>query len=276
MFKFLFRSIVFLVILLAVVVVGGLFFINGIVKAGIEGGGTHALKVETTLDSADISLLNGQFSLSGLEVNNPEGYETQKFLSLGEGSVAISVESLLEETVEIPLLELKNLELTLDQKGGTTNINEILGGFGGQGGGEEVPAEEPSSGDASEGKKFHVGKVTISGVKLLVAAPPLGTPAKPSIVEVPEIVIEDVGSDSTDGLTMSQLIVDIVVKTVDQVVVSSGDQLPSVLAGEIDAAVKRIGSVDRVARELKESGEDVSDSVKKSLNRFLKGGGEGK
>ena len=77
-----------LVIVLVAVVVIAFVSIDAIARAGIERGATFALGVPTTLGSANIGILSGEFTMSGLDVTNPEGFDGDYFLQLDEGFVA--------------------------------------------------------------------------------------------------------------------------------------------------------------------------------------------
>ena len=82
------------------------FWINWLVKAGIERAGTRALGVATTLDAVDIGIFHEQCDLSGLQIANPEGFTADYFLRLDGGTVDVSVGKLTHHTVEIPQLVL--------------------------------------------------------------------------------------------------------------------------------------------------------------------------
>ena len=77
-----FRVLLVLVLVVVIVAAGGLFYLDRVVGASIERGGSYALGVDTELRSVRLGLLSGEFSLSGLTVANPPGFETPHFFRL--------------------------------------------------------------------------------------------------------------------------------------------------------------------------------------------------
>ena len=68
------KTLLVLVAALVIISFVGSLIVDRLIKAGIEKGATHALGVETQLDKADLGIVSGRFSLSGLRVTNPESF----------------------------------------------------------------------------------------------------------------------------------------------------------------------------------------------------------
>jgi len=106
------------ILLLIIAVAAGALLINSIARKGIESGSTYALGVPTTLESAKVGLTSGEFSMSGLNVANPAGaFTSPEFLSMGEGSVAVSLGTLRSALVELPTLTLSDISMNLEGQG---------------------------------------------------------------------------------------------------------------------------------------------------------------
>ncbi|MXX11106.1 MAG: hypothetical protein F4Z68_06895, partial [Nitrospira sp. SB0667_bin_9] len=76
--------------------------LNALVKGGIETVGPRILGVPVTLEDVNVTLLSGtsmHAGLTGLTVNNPEGYETSSAVSLPEIQIKVDWNSLLTDTV---------------------------------------------------------------------------------------------------------------------------------------------------------------------------------
>ena len=157
------KVVVLGVVVLVLLVVGVVFLsIDGIAKSAIERGATYALGVKTTVDKADVGVLGGRFSMAGLDVANPEGFEQDHFLQLGVGAVAVSLGSLREDTVRLPSLTLDNIDMNLERKDGSSNYGVILDHLKSLESGERPP--EPS--DEGPRKKFVIEEVVITDVKV--------------------------------------------------------------------------------------------------------------
>ena len=61
------KRILRIVVVVVLVVVLLMFFLtDGLLKSGVQAGGTAALKSQTTLESADVSFFGGGVELAGL------------------------------------------------------------------------------------------------------------------------------------------------------------------------------------------------------------------
>jgi len=118
--------VVVLVVLIAVVAVLINVFGDRALKVGIERGAEHALKVGVRLNDATLSIFGGKLNLNGLQVDNPQGYQNPQLMTLGNAFVAADPRSLLSDTVQIERIQLDNVSLTIEQKGLSNNLQEIL------------------------------------------------------------------------------------------------------------------------------------------------------
>jgi hypothetical protein len=239
---------------LVLLVIGGVVFavmnINSLAKKGIEKGGTYALGTNTTLQSADVGILGGTFAMSGLNVANPPGYKAPAFLSLGSGGVAVSFNSLSKPVVELPKLNLDNLNVALEKSGGKANFNVILdhikkvadqaGGAGGSGG---------SSSGGGE-KKFVVNELSLTNINISVDL--IGGPADLTKVNIPidEIKLTNVGKTGTGvggtGVTMSQLASIIVEAVLAAAADKGGGILPAEILGDLQGGLAGLGNLDNL------------------------------
>ena len=97
-----------------------------LIKIGVERGASSALKVDVKLKSVSVHPFAGKVELEDLSVHNPAGYQSPILMQLGGGRAAVNIGSLMSDKVEMEYLVLDNIELTIEQKGFSTNLNEIL------------------------------------------------------------------------------------------------------------------------------------------------------
>ncbi|MGD9691503.1 MAG: hypothetical protein AB7G17_01530 [Phycisphaerales bacterium] len=276
------------VILLIVVVVS----INGIARTAIEKGGTYALGVPTHLDGANVGLVSGTFSMSGLRVENPEGYTGPNFLTLGNGGVAVSLGTLQQDVVELPSLRLETITASLERKGGSSNYQTILDHVKSVtgGGGETEPTQQPSEG----GKKFVVRELVIRDVRvhLDVFGAPEGGLKKLTAVDIPidEIRLQNVGQTGTGvggtGVTMGEMASIIVRAVLAAAVEKGGGLIPGDILGELQGSLASLGDlqglgmsvvadakgvVEGVAGEVVKEGEKVVEEGKKKIEEIGEG-----
>jgi hypothetical protein len=263
--------------------------INGLVETGIEKGGTYALGVPTEVDGVKVSLFGGTFAMGELTVANPEGYPSERFMTLPSLDLAVDTRTVSDEVITIPSLALGTIGVTLDGTGGTPNYQVILDNmekFEGSGGGGE-PAD-PSS----EGPRFVISSLVLEGAEVKVTNF-TGVQQLTGDVDiaVPRVELTDVGS--AEPLTTSELI-ELIVKTVmSTTVANAGGVLPAELldgirgqlgdlAGLDDLGITAIGDVGALGDELQKKAQETLDDVKgeaeeainNTIGNLLGGGGD--
>ena len=228
--KKLLKVLAALVVLFVVLLVVFFFYIDSIAKKAIETGATYALGVQTSLQRADIGILSGDFRLSGLQVANPEGFTSERFLKLGTGELDVTMRSLTKDTVEVPKLALDDVEMTLEKKGGESNYKVILNNLKRF---QSAKKKDQDAGKPEKGKQFVIHEIVITNV--LVHAQLFGIGGQLDSVQVTldEIRLTDVGSE---GITFSQM-TDIVIQAIMAGVLKSGADFPADLVSDLGGAM---------------------------------------
>ena len=273
--KLVIKLVVVLVLLVVILAIVGFIFVDSIAKAAIEKGGTYALGVDTTVDTADVGVFGGTFEMSQLEVANPEGFDAPHFLELATGGVAVTLGSLMSETIELETLELDGLDVHLQRTGAGANYQAILDHL------KQFESEEPTE----DGKRFTIREVVISNVTVHVDMLPVGGSLTQVNVPIDELRLENVGSDSNRGLLLADL-VGVIVKAVFAAVVDKGgDLLPTDLLGDLsgglaglrslgDMGINSIAELGDVSGLLEGVGDglgDVGDRIGESVGDALEG-----
>ena len=192
-------------LLLVVLIVAFFLYLDRIVGRAVEEGGTRALGVRTDVGGVEIALLRGHVGLSGLEIDNPEGFSSEKFLRLGSIRVDVPPAALREQTVVIPSIALEDLELALEGSPSGTNYGRILSNLESPGGGAAKPAPASQSGSSGGGKKFVVKELVVRNVTAKLALEGLGAKLADTSVSLPEIRLHDLGA-SSGGIQLPELI----------------------------------------------------------------------
>ncbi|NLX59816.1 MAG: hypothetical protein GXY74_12090 [Phycisphaerae bacterium] len=277
--KKLLRFVLVVVAVLAVAVGAAWYFIDSLAKKGIEEGGTYALRVPTTVESVNLSLLKGSMTMDGLTVANPEGYETPHLIKSGRFDLQVDPGTVFGETVHVKGFRLNGLDLNIEQKGlGKTNVSQIMDNLKRfQGADADTAEQEPG------GKKVAVDEIVIENVVAHVQLLPVGGKASTVKVEVPKIVLKDVTSDNAKGVAISELIARVLPAILNQVLQQSGGLIPDDLAGslrtDLAGAIESLGG--GAGNLFKQSGGDLGkgledakkgiEDAKKDLGGALKG-----
>jgi hypothetical protein len=278
--KVLVKIIAVLVILVVVVALAIAFYLDTIAKGAIETGATYALGVRTTLDKADIGVFAGDFTMKGLDVANPEGFQSDHFLQLGEGYVDVSMGSLRQETVELPVLTLTTVNMTLEKKGGESNYKVIL---------DNLKRFESGEGEDKEvaGKKFNIQEVVITDINVEVDLFGVGGELNQARVPIDEIRLTNVGTAGADTSEVTNVIIKAIMAAVMANAADFPAELVNDLGGELEGLASladmgidgsfdlgsQVGDVADKAVEdaTKDLGEGVDEAVKKGLGDLLGG-----
>ncbi len=271
-------AVVALVVLVFIAVI---FWIDHVAKAGVEVGATYALGVETTLDDMDVGMFSGSVEMADLNVANPEGCSSPHFLQLGEGRVDISLGTLMEDKVVIPELTLSGLRMTLEHKNGKANYKTILDNL------KKLESKsDPAPDDEGSGKRFVINKVAVNDVEVQVELLPVGGSLTRVPVKIERIEVQNVGSDSDQGVMLAKLTGILIKAILTSVVQQAGSALPGDIAAELNsglaqleglggASVQVVGEVTAVAADVATKAGRAGEDLGKAAEEAGKGIAEG-
>ena len=192
--KFLFRTLLALLIL---VILGGIaahFYLDAAIKSGVERAGPRLTKVDVKLDAVTLSLLSGVGN-----IGNPEGFKMPSAIRVGSASLALKPASLLSHKIVVQSIVIQAPEITYELGMQGDNLHKIQANLeAAMGGGQKEPGQPA---DAKAGRKLEVDDFVITGGKVFVSATALG---KSGTISLPEIHLKDLGKGN-DGLTPAEL-----------------------------------------------------------------------
>ncbi len=253
-------SFIVIALLLLIVAVAVLINIFGdaALKAGVETGASRALKVGVAVDNISLGILAGKLNMNNLVVDNPEGYQNPTFLKMGSAYVHLNTSSLLSDTVEIETIRLDNLAVTIEQKGLTSNLKEILDNLPKTEPGKEKPADD------KPGKDLLIKKLEIEGVKVTVKLLPLPGRADNVTLALAPIHMENIGSG--EPVDTSELVSRILLAIAGGIAEKGKDILPTDMINNISSQLSEHGM------KILDLGTGVLDSGKDIGTGILEGG----
>lgn len=269
--------------LLIIAMVVLVMVVNTAAKKGIEAGATYALGVPTTLQNANVSILGGRFGMTGLRVANPSGFKADKFFSLGEGRVAVTLTSLNKDTITLPELTLDTIDVNLERGANGANYKVIMDNLSKLGGKGGEPKPAPSG---EKEKRFIINELTIR--KVTVKADVLGAAAGavgealgkatgPVTIPINEIKLKNVGKTGTgvggSGVTMKELSSIIVQAVLSAAAENGGGLLPADMLGDLKSGLASLDGLKNMGLEvggkLQEVGKQA-EQIGKSLEGTAK------
>jgi hypothetical protein len=255
------KFISFIVVVVLLLIVGVAVVINlfgdAALKAGVETGASKALKVGVAVEDISLGIFAGKLNINDLVVDNPEGYANPSFLELGSGFVHLNTRSLLSDTVEIETIQLNNVGVTIEQKGMTSNLKEILDNLPKS---EPVEEEKPSE---KEAKKLLVKKLDIEGVKVTVKLLPIPGRADNLTLALAPIHMENIGSD--EPINTPELVSKILLAIAGGIAEKGKGVLPMDMLDNISTQLGEHGlKVLEMGTDILEGGKDVGTDLLES------------
>jgi len=238
------KRLVVVVLVLLVVAVGAVFYFkDAAVKRGVITGGDMVLgQGSTELNNANLGIFGGTLTLSGLKLDNPDEFKQPHFFILDGTDVAVSLGSLLEDTVVVPTVNLDGLHVTaetsLEQGLPKLNLIKIKKTVDQAVGGDAQP--EPDQ-PAADGKKFVIEKVNVTNMKVTGALTMPGGTSVPVDIKVPDFTLTDIGKKD-NGVVMKEVIA-------------------IVLEAVLIKAIEGVGNIGGVGLDMFEGGADALKNI---------------
>lgn len=228
---------------LAVLAVSGALLagmlIGPAVKAAVETLGPQVAGVPMSLRSFSISPLTGRVRLRGLVIGNPPGYKTASMLELGDVRVAVSLRSLMSDTIVVKRVLVRGASATYEKGPGGSNtavVQQRVESFSGPD--TAAKADKPAKKLIIRDFRFEDGKVRLS-------AGILG--GKALELPIPDIHLKDIGGDhGTSPAKAAAHMLGSVTGSVGRAVLGAGK---AVVGGAVDAAksaAKAVGGLKKL------------------------------
>lgn len=245
---------------LVLLVVGISFVVDAVARSAIETTLTRTFGTEVSLESVDVGLLSGRVTAEGLIVANPSEFESPHFASLATTRVRAGLGELLSDPVTVDEVVLEDFELYLEVTGGETNFGPIL-----------ESAEAAREEDAGEGRHYRIRTVVIRNVTARARFDPGAGQAVEQTVDIPELRLENLGSDAEGGITLSRIADAVARATVAAVVRRSGD-LAGGLGGLLDGALGSLGDLPG-GLDIQIPGSEEGEGLEGTVRDLVPGGG---
>jgi len=268
MHKLLIKTGLIIMALIAALVVAALLLINPLARAGIEKAATYALGVNARVGALSISLVEGNFSMEGLTIDNPEGFTDPYVMKSGKFELDLKPASLFSDKVQLEKFELDGLEINIEQKLSGNNISPILSHLKEIGSSEETGNKQPSPKAKKEagGKKLVIDRVTIKNVVAIVRLPALPGEETAKTIKIPEIVLNNVTRDSEGGITIHDFTRKLFSTIVAAVVENGQGVLPDELMAALKADISDLSSIIEAGGE--QLMEQVSGEIEKEIEKL--------
>lgn len=251
------KKILLVLVLLAIAAVAVVYFagtaaLNKGIQLGVETVGPEVTQTPVTLADVNISLLSGKGTLKGLNVGNPEGFQSENIFSLGQIDIEVDKGSLMSDKIVINKIHIRQPEISYEKKITSSNLKKLLKNIEEfTGPKSDKPAEEAPAEESGASKQLVIKQLIIEEGKIFVGALGIGQE-----VPLPRIEMNDIG-ESNGGANIAE-VMDVVVTKI----------LTSIGPAIADAGQLLQGAGDDALKAVQESGaEKLGDAADDALNK---------
>jgi len=250
--------------LVLVGLIGAFVYIDRIAEAGLEKGGTAALKVETLAEGVDVSPFRGKVAVEGLSIANPERFVSEKLFTCGLIRVDADIWSFLGDEAHVREIVIESPKLTIEPGRGGSNVTAVLKNLGSDAK-PEAPAE-PEPDEAGSEMAFRVDRIAVTGAVARFQIKNVGQ-------NVPLPDIELVNISNADGTPV--MLRDIIRQVIAQMTAAAAREgrgiVPDATIKGLVTDMKELGGtaaglVRGLGERAKDLGEGAKDLGKKAID----------
>lgn len=243
------KFLIGIAVLLLILVAGFALFIQfgtePTIKYALETEGSAMTGSKVAVQGVDLSLLGSSLSLSGVKLDNPQGFTAPRALSLGEVSLNLDRSSLMSDEIVINRLLLDKPSITFERGQGSSNLEIIK---------KAVDKYLPQTDETAPVKTVLIKELLINGAELTYNMKPGG---KMQSMTLPDVSVQNIGSGEGGEGVSYQVAIDQIVAQITPVVI---EQL--VKAEGIDAVKGLVKDPGQLEDLLKDGGGGVKDKIK--------------
>ncbi len=263
--KFLKIALLVIVVLVFSVVVLIHLFGNSIMKTGIETAASKTLDVGVSIGDMDLSILGGSVGFQNLIIDNPPGYQYDRLLEVGKARIAVSIGSLLKDTVNIKEIVFDNVNVVLEQKGVTSNnLQDII---------KAIPQGKPKPEKAAEkpAKKLHIDNLEITNITVKAKLLPVPGKADTITLKLDPIRMINLGSDNKldvaklSGKILLAIATGVAKQGVGQLPEGMTNAMKATLSEAADFGKATVEEGKKLLEEGKKTGEELMEGIKDLL-----------
>ena len=196
------KRILLVVVLLIVAAVGIAYVsLNSILCSVIQRQATASLGVDTTLDSAHLSILGGKVDLENLQVSSPPNFSAPKIFTLGGIAVAVHYGQLTGEPIHIQQIVIDHPVLVVEQSKLQLNLDALMH--------QEPQAPKTSGGQETQPIKLVIDELDLNDAQVTFMP---GIPGLAQSIQVPiaSLSLKNIGNSggNQDGVAVKEVILE--------------------------------------------------------------------
>ena len=241
-----------IVVVLVVLILVSPFIVDSILKVSIVKAIKNQLNVGASVSRVHLSISSGSIEISDLKINNPPGYEVKNILELKTIYVKANLRSLASDTVEVNQVSLDDVAVVIEQKGMTSNLNDIL---------KSMPKKPKTDTEETrqKAKSVHVSSLDIQNIDVKAKLLPVLGKLDTVQLKISALHFSDMGGKKK---TLADVVGRIFKEIANAIATQGADVMPGELLGPIQENIGEAG------KQLLKAGEDIQKGLKDVNNPF--------
>lgn len=256
------KKLFFLLIILVVAGAAAIYFfgssaLNQGIKNGVETFGPKVTQTPVTLEKVNLSILSGSGSLKGLNVGNPEGFNSENIFALGQIDIKIDKGSLLSDTIIINKIHIIKPEISYEKTLSNSNIKQLMKNIEAfTGPSDDAPKEDEPEKEGA-GKQVVIQQLIIEDGTIYVGLMGAG-----ATVPLPRIEMNNIGEQGNKKsmAEVLDLVLGEILRSIGPAIAGAGDLLKEGGKAALEG-VKEQG-VEKVGEAAGEAVNKASESIK--------------
>lgn len=230
--------------------------VNDIIEATVEKVGSDITGTNVELGSVDISLTKGSGSLNQFRLENPDGFSPNEAFKFEKVSVTLDITSIASDPVIVKEVRIVSPDVTYEIGKAGSNFDALLANTK-----KNAAAQKSSSGGKAEkseesGEKdtpnIIIKRVILEDGRVGVRIPALIDDR--AEVDLPKIVLKDIGAKDKKGATPDVIAEEIISKLSQRVSAYAGKLDPTSLFKDLDVkALSQMKGFESLATDLQKS-----------------------
>ena len=250
-------TLIIVPVVLIIVIVVVMLMLNGIVRSAVEKQATASTHLNTTLASANVSVMGGTVRLDGLKIAPPQGYASPEMFSTKGLSVAVSYSQLTSNPIHISDIVIDEPHLTLEQQGTSFNVKVAM---------DQMPKSEPST------MRLIIDTMRINNTKVTIKTNIPFVPPEMNM-QLPSIALKNIGNadGNQNGAAVKDVLKQVLAAMMDEV--QKSGKVPAGMGSLMSGDTQAIQDQARAAatQAVDKARNDAQEKINKGLGDFLNG-----
>ncbi len=256
--------IICLLVLVALLALGGLVYyglnnLDRFVVQAVEHFGTKAVGTEVSLDSANIEAQRGRVELSGFQIANPPGFDSQYAFALNKIVTQVDLNLALadeSQAINVREISIDGASVIAEQKNLTdTNLTTLADMLGKNSGNSSTP-QEGSNDAPGASRRIKIGSFTFSNANILLITEEWGE----RNIKLPTISVKNLGGN--EGMYPEALATELMDIVLAQAETAVTKEIESLGKKKVRSELK-----DRLNEKLDDEQKEKLDGLKSLFDR---------